>query len=122
MTAELGGTSSIVGDTLLVTNLERTKKAINDKACNAICVKPNEAGSLSDMVEVIRQAKAAHWQIVMSHRSGETNDDFISDLAVGLGADYCKFGPPNRGERTAKYNRLMAIYQELSTQLQPSTT
>ncbi len=117
---ELGPTTSIVGDTLLVSNLKRTQKAIAEKACNSICVKPNEAGTLSETIEVIRAAREAGWQIVMSHRSGETNDDFIADMAVGLGADYCKFGPPNRGERTAKYNRLMAIHQELSYQAQSS--
>lgn len=114
LTAELGSTTTIVGDTLLVTNQQRTEKAIAEKACNAILVKPNEAGTLTKTVEVIKTARQAGWQIVMSHRSGETNDDFIADLAVGLGADYCKFGPPNRGERTAKYNRLLAIYSELA--------
>lgn len=114
ITAELGPTTSIVGDSLLVTNKERTQKAITERACNAISVKPNEVGTLTETVEVIKLAKSAGWQVIMSHRSGETNDDALADLAVGLGCDYCKFGPPNRGERVAKYNRLSQIFAELN--------
>ncbi|MDQ3009009.1 MAG: enolase [bacterium] len=116
ITAELGETSTIVGDSFLSTNLERTQKAIAEKACNGISIKPNEVGTISETMAVINLAKQAGWQVVMSHRSGETNDDFIADLAVGAGAHYCKFGPPNRGERVAKYNRLSKIFQELSAQ------
>ena len=76
-------------------------------------VKPNQTGTISETIEVIRLAKEANWQVIMSHRSGETNDDFIADLAVGVGADYTKFGPPNRGERVSKYNRLLQIHQEI---------
>jgi len=115
LTTDLGATTSIVADSFLATNLARTQKAIQEKACNSISVKPNEVGTITETLEVIRQAKAANWQIVMSHRSGETNDDAIADLAVGTGADYCKFGPPQRGERVAKYNRLLQIYQELES-------
>lgn len=114
LTAELGSTTSIVGDSLLATNKHRVEKAIAERACNAISVKPNEIGTISETVDVVKLCKGAGWQVIMSHRSGETNDDSIADLAVGLGSDYCKFGPPNRGERIAKYNRLSQIFAELS--------
>ncbi len=113
ITAELGETTKIVGDSLLVTNKQKTLDAIAQKTCNTLLVKPNQTGTISETVEVVKIAKGAGWQTVMSHRSGETNDDIIADLAVGLGADYTKFGPPNRGERVAKYNRLMQIYEEI---------
>lgn len=113
ITKELGETSKIVGDSLLVTNLAKTQEAIQNQTCNTILVKPNQAGTISETIEVIRTAKQAGWQIIMSHRSGETNDDLIADLAVGVGADYTKFGPPNRGERVAKYNRLLQISTEI---------
>lgn len=113
LTTELGPTTSIVADSFLATNAKRTEKAIQEKACNSISVKPNETGTITETLEVVRMAKAAGWQVIMSHRSGETNDDSIADLAVGVGADYCKFGPPQRGERVAKYNRLLQIYQEI---------
>ncbi len=121
ITTELGDTTKIVGDSLLVTNLEKTKKAIADKTCNTLLVKPNQTGTVTETTEVIKVARDANWQITMSHRSGETNDDFIVDMAVGLGADYAKFGPPNRGERVAKYNRLLQIYTEMQ-QRQGETT
>lgn len=113
LTTELGETSIIIGDNLLVGNKTRTQKAIQEKACNAILVKPNQVGTLSETIEVIKLAQSAQWQVTVSHRSGETNDDFIADFAVGVGANYVKFGPPNRGERIAKYNRLLQVYYEL---------
>lgn len=113
LTAELGETTKIVGDSLTVTNLEKTKQALDKGLCNAILIKPNQVGTIKETIDVIRFAREANWQVVMSHRSGETNDDIIADLAVGLGADYTKFGPPQRGERVAKYNRLDQIYQEM---------
>jgi enolase len=113
ITQELGETTKIVGDSLLVTNKDKIQKAIDEKLCNTALIKPNQIGTISETIEVIRLAKNAGWQIVMSHRSGETNDDFIADFAVGVGADYTKFGPPNRGERTAKYNRLLQIDFEI---------
>ncbi len=113
ITAELGETTKIVGDSLLVTNKQKTLDAIEQKTCNTLLVKPNQTGTISETVEVVKIAKGAGWQTVMSHRSGETNDDIVADLAVGLGVDYTKFGPPNRGERVAKYNRLMQIYEEI---------
>ncbi len=114
ITTELGETSTIIGDNLLAGNKERTQKAITEKACNAILIKPNQVGTISEIIEVIQLAQAAQWQVILSHRSGETNDDFIADFAVGIGATSTKFGPPNRGERIAKYNRLLQIYQEIN--------
>lgn len=105
--------TTIVGDDLLCTNTERVKKAIENKACSAILVKPNQIGTISETLSVIKQAQDADWKIIVSHRSGETNDDFIADFAVGVGADFTKFGAPARGERVAKYNRLLKIEEEL---------
>lgn len=103
----------IVGDDLLATNLGRVKTAIAKQACNTILVKPNQAGTISEVIAVINLARSAGWKTVVSHRSGETNDDFIADFAVGTGADFVKFGAPARGERVVKYNRLLAIESEL---------
>src|SRR3990167_5470199 len=114
LTAELGNITTIVGDDLLATNSKLVKKAVADKACNGILVKLNEVGTVSETLEVIHQANAAGWKVVASHRSGETNDTFIADFAVGIGADYAKFGAPARGERVAKYNRLLSIETELA--------
>ena len=108
-----GGSMLIVGDDLLVTNPKRVQKAIDGKACNAILVKPNQIGTISETFEVIKLARSAGWKIIISHRSGETNDTFIADFAVGVGGDFVKFGAPARGERVAKYNRLLAIEGEL---------
>jgi len=113
LTLDIGATSMIVGDNLLVTSLEKTTKAIQDKLCNSVLVKPNQTGTVSETIQVIKLAKESGWQVIVSHRSGGTIDDFVCDLAVGTGAQYVKFGPPNRGERIAKYNRLSTIYSEL---------
>lgn len=113
ITAELGETTVIAGDDLLVTNMAKIDEAVSQTACNAITVKPNQVGTITETVEVIRKAKAAGWQVICSHRSGETNDDLIADFAVGVGADYVRFGPTNRGERVAKFNRLLEIHQQL---------
>lgn len=109
----LGDKVLIVGDDLLATNPERVKKAIEMKACNAILVKPNQIGTVTETLEVIKMSKDAGWKIIVSHRSGETNDWFIADFAVGVKADFVKFGAPARGERVAKYNRLLSIEAEL---------
>lgn len=114
ITQELGETTKIIGDSFTVTHKEKVKKAIENKYCNTLLVKPNQVGTLTETVEVMKVAKAANWQIIMSHRSGETNDDFIADFAIGTGSDYVKFGPPNRGERVAKYNRLTQIEFEIN--------
>jgi len=103
----------IVGDDLLATNKKRVGEAIEKKACSAILVKPNQIGTVAETIEVIKIARQVGWKIIVSHRSGETNDDFIADFAVGVGADYVKFGAPARGERVAKYNRLLKIQEEL---------
>ncbi|MBU0979099.1 MAG: phosphopyruvate hydratase [Patescibacteria group bacterium] len=113
LTKEIGETTRVIGDSLLATNKEKTLQAIADKTCNSILVKPNQVGTISETIEVIKIARNAGWEITVSHRSGETNDDLIVDLAVGVGAESVKFGPPNRGERLAKYNRMLQIDDEL---------
>ncbi|KPJ71012.1 enolase [Microgenomates bacterium DG_75] len=113
ITKELSDTI-IVGDDLLATNKYRIEQAIKKKACNAVLVKPNQIGTISETAYVVLRAREAGWKIIVSHRSGETNEDFIADFAVGVNADYTKFGAPARGERVAKYNRLLAIEEELS--------
>lgn len=113
ITALLGDELTVVGDDLLVTNPERVKKAIQEKACNGILVKPNQIGTVTETLKVVKLARDANWKVVASHRSGETNDSFIADFAVGIGADYAKFGAPARGERVAKYNRLLGVETEL---------
>jgi enolase len=109
---KLGGSTIIVGDDLLVTNKKRLTRAIAEKACNAILIKPNQIGTVTETLETVKMAKEAGFKIVVSHRGGETNDDFLADLAVGVGADYVKFGAPARGERVVKYNRLLEVYEE----------
>lgn len=110
---ELGEQMAIVGDDLLATNPKRVRKAIEAGACNAVLVKPNQIGTISETLDVIKMAKDAGWKIIVSHRSGETNEYLIADFASGVGSDYVKFGAPARGERLAKYNRLLAIESEL---------
>jgi enolase len=113
ITERLGREVLIVGDDLLVTNPGRLQKAIADHACSAILVKPNQIGSLSETLQVVQMAKQNDIKIIVSHRSGETNDSFMADLAVGITAEYVKFGAPARGERIAKYNRMLYIEKEL---------
>lgn len=114
LTAKLGGETLIVGDDLIATNPERLQKAISQKACNSTVIKPNQIGTITEALKVVKLAKENKFKIIVSHRSGETNDDFIADFAVGVEADYVKFGAPARGERVAKYNRLLEIEHELS--------
>lgn len=113
LNTELGSSVTIVGDDLLVTNPKRVEKAIAEKSCNGAVIKPNQIGTVTETLHVTKLARDAGWKIVVSHRSGETNDPFIADFAVGVGADFIKSGAPARGERVAKYNRLMAIDNEL---------
>lgn len=113
ITAEIGGKVVIVGDDFLTTNKQKLIQAVTNRACTSILVKPNQIGSLTETVEVIKIARDAGWTIFVSNRSGETTDTFIADFAVGIGADYCKFGAPCRGERVIKYNRLLRIESEL---------
>ena len=103
----------IVADDLTVTNTKRLQKAINNNCANAIIIKFNQIGTLSETIECVKMAQKAGWKIIVSHRSGETCDDFIADLAVAVGADFLKAGSLSRGERLAKYNRLMEIENEL---------
>lgn len=102
----------LVGDDLLATNIERLKKAIKTNACNTILIKPNQIGTISETLEVINLARKNNINYIVSHRSGETNDSFIADFAVGIQSDFVKFGAPCRGERVAKYNRLWQIERE----------
>lgn len=113
MTARLGSRVYLVGDDLFTTNPNRLDRGIACSAANALLVKPNQIGTLSETLEAIRIAESAGYATVISHRSGETDDDFIADLAVATNAPFIKTGAPARGERTAKYNRLLAIEQEL---------
>jgi enolase len=113
MNEKLGSKIMLIGDDLLVTNVKRLKMAIEKKACNAVLIKVNQIGTLSETIDCIKLAKKNKMKIVVSHRSGETTDDFISDLAVGVGADYMKSGSLSRGERICKYNRLLRIEEEL---------
>lgn len=109
----VGDKCQIVGDDLLVTNPRRIEKAIADKSCNALLLKVNQIGSVSESIEANRMSQQSGWGVMMSHRSGETEDTFIADLAVGLRTGQIKTGAPCRSERTAKYNRLLRIEEEL---------
>ena len=113
MTAKIGAACQIVGDDLLVTNPTRVQKAIDEKACNALLLKVNQIGSISESIAAVNMAKGAGWGVMTSHRSGETEDSFIADLAVGLGTGQIKTGAPCRSERLAKYNQLLRIEEEL---------
>lgn len=99
----------IVGDDLYVTNPKRIEKGIHEKATNSILIKVNQIGSLYETATAIKMAKKAGWKVIISHRSGETEDPFISDLSVACGADFIKAGSMSRSERLAKYNRLLEI-------------
>lgn len=113
LTQRIGNRVLLVGDDLFVTNPKRLQYGIKNGAANAILIKPNQIGSLSETMEAVRIAKENGYQAIMSHRSGETEDTTIADLAVGLNTGYIKTGAPCRGERTAKYNRLLQIEAEL---------
>lgn len=113
LSKQIGKDVLVVGDDLLATNPERLKRAIQEGVCSAILAKPNQIGSLSQFFSVIAIAKHAGIKTIVSHRSGETNDSFVADLAVGVQSDYVKFGAPARGERVAKYNRLLQIESEI---------
>ncbi len=113
LTAALAGLAQTVGDDLLVTNPERLRRAIEIEAADSILVKVNQIGTLSEALEAVRIARAAGWTAVISHRSGETEDSTIADIAVGTAAGLIKTGAPARSERVAKYNRLLRIEEEL---------
>jgi enolase len=112
---ELGSQTLIVGDDLTATNPYRLQKALQKKAITGIIIKPNQIGTVMEALAVVEMAREAGLKITVSHRSGETNDDFIADFAVAVSADYVKFGAPVRGERVAKYNRLLQINEQLKT-------
>jgi len=112
-TAEIGKEQQIVGDDLLVTNPKRVQKAIDCAACNALLLKVNQIGSVTESIEAASMAMAKGWGVMVSHRSGETEDTFIADLVVGLRTGQIKTGAPCRSERLAKYNQLLRIEEEL---------
>lgn len=109
LTRQLGGQMQLVGDDLFVTNPARLARGIQLGAANAVLIKPNQIGTLTETMETIALAQSAGYGVVLSHRSGETCDPFLADLAVAAGCGQIKAGAPSRGERVAKYNRLLAI-------------
>jgi enolase len=113
LTKKIGNKVQIVGDDLLVTNIERIKTAIEKKACNSLLLKVNQIGSVTESIDASNFSKEHKWGVMVSHRSGETEDSFIADLAVGIKAGQIKTGAPCRSERLAKYNQLLRIEEEL---------
>jgi enolase len=113
MMEQVGDRVQIVGDDLLVTNVERVQKGIDLRACNALLCKVNQIGSLSEAIAAVQLSQRAGWAVVVSHRSGETEDATIADLAVALNTGQIKTGAPCRSDRVAKYNQLLRIEQEL---------
>jgi enolase len=112
-TARVGDKVRLIGDDLLVTNVQFVARAIREKACNGLLCKVNQIGTLSETIDAVTMSLRAGWAVAVSHRSGETEDAFISDLAVALNTGLIKTGAPARGERTAKYNQLLRIEEEL---------
>jgi len=106
----------IIGDDLLVTNPERIKMAKEKNLCNGTIIKINQIGTVTEAIEAVRLAKSFGFKIMVSHRSGETTDDFVADFAVGIFSDFVKFGAPARGERVVKYNRLLKIEEKIKCQ------
>ena len=115
ITRRLGANSKIIGDDIYVTNVGRMRMGIEAKATNAVLVKLNQIGSVSETEDAIELAHRAGWSVTVSHRSGETEDPFIAHLATAFGSDFIKTGAPARGERIAKYNELMRIEEELGS-------
>jgi enolase len=113
LTKEIGEKVQIVGDDLLVTNPERVRRAIKEQACNALLVKVNQIGSLTETIEAVETCQRAGWRAVTSHRSGETEDSTIADIAVALNTGQIKTGAPARSDRVAKYNQLLRIEADL---------
>ena len=113
ITIAVGSKVQIVGDDLFVTNSKRLKKGIKEKSANSILVKPNQIGTLTETLEVISIAKKANFNTIISHRSGDTEDTFIADLAVATMSSQIKTGSLARSERVAKYNRLLRVEEEL---------
>ncbi len=113
--SKLSGQMLIAGDDLTVTNPYRLQTALDKKTISGIVIKPNQIGTVIEALAVVEMARQAGLKIIVSHRSGETNDDFIADFAVAASADYVKFGAPVRGERVAKYNRLLQIEKQIKS-------
>jgi len=113
ITKNMGATTKIAADHLLSGDLEELKKSIKDKVANTLVVKLLNRATISETIQLIKVAQDANWSVVISQHPGETNEDFLVDLAVGVGANYVKFGPPNRGEKIAKYNRMIRIQEEV---------
>jgi enolase len=113
LNARLGNRVQLVGDDIFVTNVERIKRGIREEAANSVLIKLNQIGTLTETLDAMAEARRAGWTCVISHRSGETEDTTIADLAVATGAGQIKTGAPARGERTAKYNRLLRIEEEM---------
>ena len=113
LTQQIGNKIQLVGDDLYTTNVARLTKGIQETCSNSILIKFNQIGSITETFDAIDLAKNAKWSNVISHRSGETEDTTIADLAVGTGAGQIKTGAPARSERVAKYNRLLSIEEEL---------
>jgi enolase len=113
LTKEVGDDVQIVGDDLFVTNVERLEQGIKDGTANAILIKVNQIGTLTETLETVRVASEAGYKTVISHRSGETEDTLIADLAVATGAGQIKTGSASRTDRVAKYNQLLRIEEKL---------
>lgn len=113
LTAKLGSRTMLIGDDLFVTDRHRLDRGMSSGCANAVLIKPNQIGTLTETIDTVRQAQDGNYTVIISHRSGETLDTFIADLAVAVGASFLKTGAPARGERVAKYNRLLQIEEEL---------
>ena len=113
ITEKLGDKIRLVGDDLFVTNVKRLKRGLKNKCANAILIKPNQIGTVTETINAVKMAQNMGYIAIMSHRSGESEDTTIADLAVGLNTGYIKTGAPCRGERTAKYNRLLRIEEHM---------
>merc|ERR1712014_38989 len=112
-TEKIGEATQVVGDDLTVTNVTRVKKAVDDKACNTLLLKVNQIGSITEAINAVKLCKQNGWGVMCSHRSGETEDTTIADIAVGLCCGQIKTGAPCRSDRNAKYNQLTRIEEEL---------
>jgi enolase len=115
LTRRLGSKIKVVGDDIYVTNVKRVRRGIRERATNAVLIKLNQIGSVSETEDAILLAKKARWSVAVSHRSGETDDPFIAHLATAFGAEFIKTGAPARGERVSKYNELLRIEEELGS-------
>ncbi|MBD3387575.1 MAG: phosphopyruvate hydratase [Candidatus Altiarchaeales archaeon] len=115
LNSKLGDRIQLTGDDLLVTNVKRIEKAIEDKACNALLLKVNQIGSVTESIDAAKLSYDSGWAVTVSHRSGETEDSFIADLSVGIDSGQIKTGAPARSERLSKYNQLLRIEEELGS-------